>query len=47
MYTSDMESWGYEKMFDKFVENMDNVVNTSEYNSLDYVQLVRIRFPIL
>ncbi|PWA88824.1 ulp1 protease family, C-terminal catalytic domain-containing protein [Artemisia annua] len=45
MLTSDMESWGYERMFAKFVENMDNVVKRSEYKTLDGVQLVF--FPVI
>ena len=47
MQTSDMESWEYERKLEKFVENMDTVVNRSEYKTLDGVQLVRIKFPIL
>ncbi|PWA72323.1 ulp1 protease family, C-terminal catalytic domain-containing protein [Artemisia annua] len=45
MLTSDMESWEYERMFDKFVENMDTVVDRSEYKTLNGVQLVF--FPVI
>ncbi|PWA66146.1 RNA-directed DNA polymerase, eukaryota [Artemisia annua] len=45
MLTSDMESWEYERMFGKFVENMDAVVNRSEYKTLDGVQMVF--FPVI
>ena len=47
MQTSDMENWGYEKKLDKFVENMDIVVSRSEFKTLEGVQLVCIKFPIL
>ena len=33
MQTSDMVSWEYGAALEKFVENMDIVVSTSEYNT--------------
>ena len=44
---SDMTSWENEKVLDKFVENMDNVLLSSEYKTLEGVQLVCIKLPIL
>ncbi|PWA53614.1 phospholipase-like protein [Artemisia annua] len=45
MLTSDMVNWDYHRALQKFVENMDYVLNRSEYDTLDYVQLVF--FPVI
>ena len=47
MQTSDMVSWEYGAALEKFVENMDIVVSTSEYKTLDGVQLVCIKLQII
>ena len=47
MQTSEMISWEYHKALQKFVENMDYVVSRSEYKTIDSVQLVCIKLPIL
>ena len=47
MQTSDMVNWEYHRSLEKFVENMDNVLSRSEYKTLDGVQMVCIKLPIL
>ncbi|PWA36793.1 hypothetical protein CTI12_AA594890 [Artemisia annua] len=42
MLTSDMVNWDYHRALQKFVENMDYVVSRSEYETLDYVQLISL-----